>query len=401
MDDIELRPATTKLTQHASIGFRRRRSRPGLPEHHSRPTDVGAGAARRAERQVAAMFALSMICACCSSSPTSPSKSATQRHIPQSRCLQPRPRPLSRWCPAVHRHWHHPVGAQTDGRPRDRRIRHPAASSEADREVTLDAFKLGLEESGIGRRPLIATRCSVPSACSDCRPIVLLRDLGPTRPGRRRREAAPAHDLGAGHAPGPGRRRHADQGLRARDRRPRQRRTRGACSRPRRTASPRSRASSCRSPRPRARSSSCAWSPTRSRPAGRENWTVDGIICYSKICTHVGCPISLYERTTHHVLCPCHQSTFDLADSAKVIFGPAARPLPQLPLAVDDEGYLVAQSDFDEPVGAKLLGARDTMSRRHRARWPTSNGATAATAPSRQGRLLGQLDRRAPRSGRR
>ena len=85
---------------------------------------------------------------------------------------------------------------------------------------------------------------------------------------------------------------------------------------------------------------------------GRENWTVNGIICYSKICTHVGCPISLYERTTHHVLCPCHQSTFDLADAAKVVFGPAHRPLPQLPLAVDEEGYLIAQSDFTEPIGA-------------------------------------------------
>lgn len=83
----------------------------------------------------------------------------------------------------------------------------------------------------------------------------------------------------------------------------------------------------------------------------RENWHVDGILAYSKICTHVGCPISLYERTTHHMLCPCHQSTFDLADNGKVIFGPATRSLPQLPLAVDDEGYLVAQSDFTEPVG--------------------------------------------------
>ena len=50
---------------------------------------------------------------------------------------------------------------------------------------------------------------------------------------------------------------------------------------------------------------------------GRENWSVDGIVCYSKICTHVGCPISLYERTTHHLLCPCHQSTFDLATPAR------------------------------------------------------------------------------------
>ena len=85
---------------------------------------------------------------------------------------------------------------------------------------------------------------------------------------------------------------------------------------------------------------------------GRENWGVNGVLCYSKICTHVGCPISLWEQQTHHLLCPCHQSTFDLADSAKVVFGPAARPLPQLPLAVDEEGYLVAQSDFTEPIGA-------------------------------------------------
>jgi ubiquinol-cytochrome c reductase iron-sulfur subunit len=84
---------------------------------------------------------------------------------------------------------------------------------------------------------------------------------------------------------------------------------------------------------------------------GRENWGVDGILAYSKICTHVGCPISLYEQTTHHMLCPCHQSTFDLSDNGKVIFGPATRSLPQLPLAVDDEGYLIAQSDFEEPVG--------------------------------------------------
>jgi ubiquinol-cytochrome c reductase iron-sulfur subunit len=81
------------------------------------------------------------------------------------------------------------------------------------------------------------------------------------------------------------------------------------------------------------------------------NWTVDGIVAYSKICTHVGCPASLYEQTTHHILCPCHQSTFDAPRGARVIFGPAARPLPQLPITTDAEGYLVAQSDFHEPVG--------------------------------------------------
>ncbi|MGV9456524.1 cytochrome bc1 complex Rieske iron-sulfur subunit [Streptomyces sp. NPDC003635] len=80
-------------------------------------------------------------------------------------------------------------------------------------------------------------------------------------------------------------------------------------------------------------------------------WSHEGIVAYSKICTHVGCPISLYEQQTHHALCPCHQSTFDLADGARVIFGPAGHALPQLRIGVNDEGYLEALGDFDEPVG--------------------------------------------------
>jgi ubiquinol-cytochrome c reductase iron-sulfur subunit len=82
-----------------------------------------------------------------------------------------------------------------------------------------------------------------------------------------------------------------------------------------------------------------------------ENWTVDNIVAYSKICTHVGCPAALYEQTTHHILCPCHQSTFVATEGAKVIFGPATRPLPQLPMGVDSQGYLIATGDFQEPVG--------------------------------------------------
>lgn len=83
----------------------------------------------------------------------------------------------------------------------------------------------------------------------------------------------------------------------------------------------------------------------------RVDWSYNGIVAYSKICTHVGCPVALYEQQTHHLLCPCHQSQFDVSDHCKVIFGPAKRPLPQLPIAVDAEGYLIAQSDFTEPVG--------------------------------------------------
>jgi len=74
-------------------------------------------------------------------------------------------------------------------------------------------------------------------------------------------------------------------------------------------------------------------------------------VAYSKICTHVGCPAALYEQTTHHILCPCHQSTFDAVRGAQVTFGPATRALPQLPITVDAEGYLVARHDFTEPVG--------------------------------------------------
>jgi ubiquinol-cytochrome c reductase iron-sulfur subunit len=83
----------------------------------------------------------------------------------------------------------------------------------------------------------------------------------------------------------------------------------------------------------------------------RKTWSYDGIVAYSKICTHVGCPVALYEQQTHNLLCPCHQSTFDVTNACKVVFGPATRPLPQLPIAVDAEGYLIAQSDFTEPVG--------------------------------------------------
>ncbi|CAB4663238.1 unannotated protein [freshwater metagenome] len=79
--------------------------------------------------------------------------------------------------------------------------------------------------------------------------------------------------------------------------------------------------------------------------------THDGIIAFSKICSHMGCAVALYEQQTKHLLCPCHQSTFDVTRGAKVIFGPAARPLPQLDITVDTEGYLVARAPFDQAVG--------------------------------------------------
>ena len=76
-----------------------------------------------------------------------------------------------------------------------------------------------------------------------------------------------------------------------------------------------------------------------------------GLVAYSKICTHMGCPVALYEQQTHHLLCPCHQSTFDVTQDCKVIYGPAKRPLPQLAITVDTDGYLVAKHGFTEAVG--------------------------------------------------
>jgi ubiquinol-cytochrome c reductase iron-sulfur subunit len=74
-------------------------------------------------------------------------------------------------------------------------------------------------------------------------------------------------------------------------------------------------------------------------------------IAYSKICTHAGCPASLYEQQTNRLLCPCHQSQFIITDNARPIFGPASRSLPQLPLSRDDEGYFIATSDYKVAVG--------------------------------------------------
>jgi len=82
-----------------------------------------------------------------------------------------------------------------------------------------------------------------------------------------------------------------------------------------------------------------------------QDWGYQGIIAYSKVCTHVGCSVGLYEQQTHHLLCPCHQSTFDATRDMDVIFGPAKRPLPQLKITVDASGYLVATQGFTEPVG--------------------------------------------------
>ncbi len=91
---------------------------------------------------------------------------------------------------------------------------------------------------------------------------------------------------------------------------------------------------------------------------GRETWMPSGYVAYSKICTHAGCPVALFRRETNQLYCPCHQSMFDVLQGAKNIAGPAPRPLPQLGLDVDRDGYLIARGDFVDPVGPDDWGRR-------------------------------------------
>ena len=100
-------------------------------------------------------------------------------------------------------------------------------------------------------------------------------------------------------------------------------------------------------------------------PADRREWAVDGIVAYSKVCTHAGCAVALYRKPTFApvqprpaLVCPCHYSTFDPARAGKVLFGPAGRALPQLPLMLDDDGALRAAGNFSGPVGPSWWGVR-------------------------------------------
>ena len=100
-------------------------------------------------------------------------------------------------------------------------------------------------------------------------------------------------------------------------------------------------------------------------PEGRGDWAPEGILAYSKICTHAGCAVGLYRNplfpeaeSKPALVCPCHYSTFDPADGGSVLFGPAGRNLPQLPLEIDNEGGLRSAGNFSSPVGPSFWGVR-------------------------------------------
>jgi ubiquinol-cytochrome c reductase iron-sulfur subunit len=335
---------------------------PGLPEHVWRPTDVDPVAEKRAERQIATLFGLSSICAVLfvvayfvfdvngggggETVQTVFGLGASNVALGASLGLALLfiGIGLIQWA------------RKLMGDHEIVEMRHPARSSDEDREETLRVLNLGAEESGIARRPLVRNSLLGAVGVLLAPVVVLLRDLGPTP-----NQVAEAQDY-----PGAGLENTVwEEGMRV---------VRDVVGTPIRPGDleigdllnaepelvfavdedgePVLEGATLQIAKSKGAVVLIRMDPDENKPAkGRENWAVDGILCYSKICTHVGCPISLNERKTHHLLCPCHQSTFDLADAAKVVFGPAARALPQLPLMVDDEGYLVAQSDFKEPVG--------------------------------------------------
>lgn len=225
--------------------------------------------------------------------------------------------------------------------------RHTAASSEEDREIVAQQFADGVEQSAIKRRPLLLGALGGALGISLVPAVILLADMGP-HPTRKVREQTIERTIWAAEI-----RLVNDENwipLRPEDLEIGQL----VNAQPENLRD----LHGTEMMQEKAKSSIIVvrMDPASIRiPESRRDWQVSGILAYSKICTHVGCPISLWERQTHHLLCPCHQSTFDLGDSGVVVFGPAARALPQLPIKVNDEGYLVAQSDFTLPVGPSFF----------------------------------------------
>ncbi len=319
---------------------------PGLHEHQPRPTDVDERAEKRAERQVAGLFGLSAVFTILfvvayfvfkvGDNPTIIAGYGAST-VALGTTLG-----LALLCIGIAAiQWARKLMSDVE----IVEMRHPARSSDEDREAAITSLQQGVDDSAIARRPLIRNSMLGALAMLGLPAIVVLRDLGPL-PGDKLAHTVwtkgmrVVNDV-AGTPIRPeeveiGQLINAEPGVFFEEK----------------DGEPLYEGVRLQQAKAKAAAIVVRMKPSDITPApGRENWGVEGILCYSKICTHVGCPISLWEQQTHHLLCPCHQSTFDLADNGKVIFGPAARPLPQLPIMVDSEGYLVAQSDFDEPVG--------------------------------------------------
>lgn len=320
---------------------------PGIAAHEPRPTDVDKAAERRAERQVAMMYGLSAVftllfCVAYFAFPVGEHPSIflgfLTSNLTLGLCLG-----FALLLIGVGSiQWARKLMSDVE----IVEMRHPVASSDNDRTEALAALNQGAEDSGIGRRPLIRNSLIGAVAMLGLPVIVGLRDLGPL-PGDKleytvwRKGMRIVNDVSG--APLKPEEIQIGQLINAEP---------SVFFKTNSEGQPLFEGTKLLQAKAKAAVIVVRMQPKDITPLpSRKNWGVAGILCYSKICTHVGCPISLWEQQSHHLLCPCHQSTFDLADNGKVIFGPAARSLPQLPIGVDNEGYLIAMSDFTEPVG--------------------------------------------------
>jgi len=312
---------------------------PGLPEHVHRRTDIDPKAAKRAERQIAILFALSCIGTLLLIYSYIFISDETFIFIPvlgETNAHQfglGMGMAIALFCIGAGAiHWAKTLMPDEEVIAQ----RHEFRSPDEDRAEFVKTVKEGAAGAGLGRRPLIKRTLGAALGLSGLTPLLLLRDLGPLPKDELTKTSWKA---GTRLVTDPG-----DRPIRPEDLEV------GAVAQtlPEIPAGEHRKLSDI---------GKDAVLLIRLRPdefnldAERFSWTHEGIIAFSKICSHMGCAVALYEQQTKHLLCPCHQSTFDVTRAAKVIFGPAARPLPQLALTVDDEGYLVAQAPFTEPVG--------------------------------------------------
>jgi ubiquinol-cytochrome c reductase iron-sulfur subunit len=311
---------------------------PGLPAHVHRKTDTDPAAANRAERQVAILFgvsALGTVLLIVSYFipddififiPIMGNQNAHQLGLGLGMAISLFFIGLG----AIH--WAKTLMPDTEVVAQ----RHEFRSPDSDRKEFVEAVKSGAAASGLGRRSLIKRSLGAALGLSALSPLLLLRDLGPL-PGKELEKTT--WKSGTYLVTDPGNRRIKASDLEV-----------GAVAQV---------LPEIADPEHRKLSDIAkdAVLLIRLRPqefnleADRLAMTHDGIIAFSKICSHMGCAVALYEQQTKHLLCPCHQSTFDVTRAAKVIFGPSARPLPQLDITIDQEGYLVARQPFSEPVG--------------------------------------------------
>ncbi|MFE7130674.1 Rieske 2Fe-2S domain-containing protein [Streptomyces sp. NPDC057638] len=312
---------------------------PGLPEHKPRIQDIDERAAKRSERTVALFFVLSMLAtvafiACFVIFPVDklvyiwPIGRVSALNFSLGLTLGA----ALFFIGAGAVHWARTL--MSDVEVADER--HPIEASPEVKAKVMADWKAGAEESGFGRRKLVRNTMFGALALVPLSGVVLLRDLGPL-PEKKLRSTLWAKGKQLINM-------NTHQPLRPEDI------TVGSLV----FAMPEGLTEEDHNFQ--SQIAKAALMIVRIRPDDIKDkreleWSHEGIVAFSKICTHVGCPISLYEQQTHHVLCPCHQSTFDLSDGARVIFGPAGHALPQLRIGVNAEGNLHALGDFDEPVG--------------------------------------------------